>query len=491
MTASNADGGFEISLASSRFDCEGLRVRALSGVSAISRLFAFDVDAVSVQKGGLDVARVLGEPVTIVFSPNGGGDVTRVHGIVAGVDDDLAEDDGVRAYRLRVMPRAERLALGAAQEISMGLGVPDILAAKLAAVGLTPDADVAMRLQGTYAAREFVVQYKETDLAFLCRLAEHVGISFYFDHQGEADRMIFTDFAGGFSDGEAPREHRFRGRGEQRDVFQLKAEHRLVPRSFTVHDYNYRLPQVAPLGAHELADGVGYAGDVIEYGAHVKTPEEARALAKVRAEERQADQLVYVGRSALPSLQAGVRCRVTGHPELDAVELLIVEVRHEATQGLGHAEVRSSYVNTFRAIPADRTYRPPRVTPRPRIHGLVTGIIADVGAAGATTGGSTVYAPIDEQGRYAVRFLFDTAGEPRRAPSHPVRMLQQHAGAHYGTHFPLRPGVEVLIAFIDGDPDRPLIVGAVPNPLTPSPVTNARSDVHTIKTATGTRIECK
>ncbi len=483
MTASSAEVGLELSLESSRFDCDDLRIRALSGVSAISRLFEFDVDVVSL-KGGLDVARVLGEAVTLVFSPREGGDATRVHGIVAGVDDHLGNDEGVRAYRLRVRPRAERLALGASQEIFMGLSVPDILKAKLAAVGLA-DADVAMRLDGTYAAREFVVQYKETDLAFVCRLSEHLGISFYFDHHGDVDRMVFTDHAGGFSDGQARREHAFRGRGEQREIFRLQAEHRLVPKSFTVHDYNYRLPQVAPLGAHELGEGVGYAGDVIEYGAHVKTPAEARALAKIRAEERQAGQLVYVGQSALPSLQAGVRFRVTGHPDLDALELLVVEVRHEATQSLGHAEGSSSYANTFRAIPADRTYRPARVTPRPRIHGLVTGVID------ATSGGSSVYAPIDDQGRYAVRFLFDAASEPRRAPSHPVRMLQQHAGAHYGTHFPLRPGVEVLIAFVDGDPDRPLIVGAVPNPLTPSPVTSARSDVHTIKTATGTRIECK
>jgi type VI secretion system secreted protein VgrG len=330
-----------------------------------------------------------------------------------------------------------------------------------------------------------VVQYKETDLAFVCRLAEHLGISFYFDHEGEVDRMIFTDVAHGFAIGGETQSLPFSERGEKRDIFELEAEHRLIPKSYTVHDYNYRLPQVAPWGSHELSPEVGFAGDVIENGAHVKTPEEATTLAKVRAEERQAMQLVYAGRSALPNLQPGMRFELTGCNGLESTELLVVEVQHEATQALGHADGGVGYSNTFRAIPADRTYRPARVTPKPKISGFITGVID------ASRGGSSTYAPIDEQGRYNVRFLFDTTTPDGRQPSHAVRMLQNHAGANYGTHFPLKPGVEVLLAFIDGDPDRPIIAGAVPNPLTPSPVTSATSDLHTIRTSNGTRIECK
>ena len=98
-------------------------------------------------------------------------------------------------------------------------------------------------------------------------------------------------------------------------------------------------------------------------------------------------------------------------------------------------------------------------------------------------------AQLDDQGRYVVRFLFDTAPPGERQASRPVRMLQSHVGENYGTHHPLKPGVEVLIGFVHGDPDRPLIVGAVPNPLKPSPVTHRNPDVHRTSTGSGITID--
>jgi type VI secretion system secreted protein VgrG len=162
-------------------------------------------------------------------------------------------------------------------------------------------------------------------------------------------------------------------------------------------------------------------------------------------------------------------------------------VEHRVVQALGIPGAlpeAPGYFNPFRAVPAERTYRPPRVTPRPRIHGLVTGFI-DAGDPSA----SASYARIDEQGRYLVRFMFDATPSESRPPSRPVRMVQNHAGENYGTHFPLKPDVEVVIGFIDGDPDRPVIVGALPNPLMPSPVTSASPGVHRIRTSSGITVD--
>lgn len=113
----------------------------------------------------------------------------------------------------------------------------------------------------------------------------------------------------------------------------------------------------------------------------------------------------------------------------------------------------------------------------------MTGIID----AGKT--GGQAYAPIDEHGRYRVRFLFDTTPAGTRPVSCPVRMLQNHVGENYGTHFPLRAGAEVLVGFVNGDLDRPVIVGAVPNPLKPSPVTAREPVAHRIRTASGITFE--
>jgi type VI secretion system secreted protein VgrG len=251
-----------------------------------------------------------------------------------------------------------------------------------------------------------------------------------------------------------------------------------------VGDYNYRTPTVDVSGEHEIPKAFG--GGVVEYGTHHKTPEEAKKMAEVRAQERFAGQLVYTGRSGVPALSAGMRVTVTDHPDKGSIDLLITEVKHDARQ-IVSARSQSGepgYTNTFRAIPADRTYRPPRVTPKPRIAGLVTGIV-DPGPAGP----EARYAQIDEHGRYLVRFLFDTTPPGERPVSRRIRMVQNHAGPNYGTHFPLHPGVEVVIAFVDGDPDRPLIVGAVPNPIKGSPVTHAETGLHRIRTSTGITME--
>ena len=487
----DAHDHLEVQLESPDFSCDDVRIRKLSGREAISRLFSFDVEIVCLDRDALDGNALIGSSVTIVFLRRG-LEVRRVHGMIAEVDDMLASLAEQRAFRLRVVPRAHRLTLIEMLEIFMGaeraglptlgISVPEIIQSKLALVDL--EADTELRLIGEYPKREFVVQYKETDVAFVSRLAEHVGISFFFEHKEDRDVIVFTDHQGGFPHIEGVDSVPFRARGEARDVFHLEAKQRVIPKVFVMRDYNYRHPQL-DLTSDPHTVKVGYGGGVVEYGAHFKTKEEGTRLAQIRAEERLAEQLVFTGRSDLCAFGAGMRVTVEGHPMLDRLELLLVEVEHEVSQvvvGSG-SEQAFSYVNTFRAVPADRTYRPPRVTPKPQIHGLLTGII-DPGP-----GGTDRVAQLDDQGRYTVRFLFDTAAPGERPASRPVRMVQNHAGENHGTHFPLKPGIEVVLAFIDGDPDRPIIVGAVPNPTTPSPINNRVATIHRIKTGAGITID--
>jgi len=133
------------------------------------------------------------------------------------------------------------------------------------------------------------------------------------------------------------------------------------------------------------------------------------------------------------------------------------------------------------AIRADVTYRPPRTTPKPRIDGVVY----------ATIDGPelNIPAPIDEEGRYKVILPFDLAAEQGGRASRWIRMAQPTSGAGYGMHFPLRPGTEVILTHVHGDPDRPIIAGAVPNAQTPSPVTSANATQSVLRTATGIIME--
>lgn len=480
MAAESMTDYVDVSIETGAFPAERLRVRELSGREAISQLFRFDIEAVCLDAEGLDAGSMMGAEVTLVWKRDD-LEIRRVHGMITDVDERLAAHADFRAYRIGVAPRAFRLTMIETEDIFLDMTVPEIIQHKLELVDLSADSE--MRLSGEYPKREFVVQYNETDLAFISRLAEHVGISFFFDQRDGRDRIVFTDNAGGFGAVEGVEKVEFRGRGEERDVFALEAKRRLVPGVYVVRDYNYRTPQVDLTADHELP--IGFPGGVIEHGGHFKTPEEGKALARVRAEERQANQLVYVGRSDLPGLTAGARTVLEGHPSMGPTDLLLIEVEHRASMVVANSGVagKPSYESSFRATPGAQTYRPPRVTPRLRIGGLITGVID----AGPIQGAKTAY--LDEQGRYLVRFLFDTTAPGERQASRPVRMLQHHVGENYGTHFPLKPGVEVLIGFVNGDPDRPVIVGAVPNPLKPTPVTNKNPGVHRLRTGSGITID--
>ncbi len=478
MAGDNIHENLEVQIEADDFPCDRMRVSKLSGREAISRLFRFDVDVVCLDHGGVDTSAMSGARVTLVFV-HGGQEVRRLHGMIAEVEDLFAAEADFRTYRLVIVPLAHRLTLIETADIFMKMTVPEILQKKLELVRLTDDME--LRLTGTYPKREFVVQYNETDFALVCRLAEHLGISFFFDQSGPRDKIVFTDHAAGFRVADETEVISFRSRGERRDVFEFSATTSLVPSYYVVRDHNYRTPQVDLTSEHQLPSG--YSGGAIEYGGHFKTPDEGTALARVRAEERQVGQVVYRGKSDLVVISAGGKYQLQRHPDLDPTAMLVTAVEHEATfvvRGVS-GDKKPSYYNSFQAIPAERTFRPARVTPRPPISGLVTGVIEAVG--------SQKFGAIDDQGRYVVRFLFDTTAPGERPASRPVRMLQQHAGENYGTHFPLRAGTEVLIGFVNGDPDRPVIVGAVPNPQKPSPVTNKLTGLHRIRTETGITID--
>lgn len=457
------------------FPSESFQVYRLTGRETISQPFSFDVEISCKGSDGVDGAAAAGTDIGIVFE-QAGTEVRRVRGMIAEVHDLLARLRDHRTYLLRVVPRVFRLSLVETSQVSMNVSVPDLIKSKLELVGLS-GADVELRLLGSYAPREFLAQYQETDLTFINRLTEHLGISYFFHHAGGQDTIVFTDHAGGFETAPAPT--RWNGVGQERDVYELEARSRVIPSVFVVRDYNYRQP-LLDLTAEQVVP-TGYAGGVIEFGGHHKTPAEGKILAQARADERQSTQLVYAGKSTVCALGAGVNVTLEDHPLLGSTDLLVVEVEHHMnTQAAspGTAGLHQRYVNSFRATPAQQTYRPPRITKKPQISGVMTGIV-DAGP-----GGSSDYASIDDQGRYLVRLLFDTSASGG-AVSRPVRMLQNHAGANYGTHFPLKPSVEVLVAFVNGDPDRPVIVGAVPNPLTPSPVDGANRTTHRIKTKEG------
>lgn len=470
---------------------EGVQVQAFEGREVLNQLFDFNLHVVAAEGFSLEAEEVLSQPVAVVFEvddafvdgqrtgPSVWREVRRVHGLICECEDLLFEED-LSTYRLRVVPRFWLASLVETLDIYMDLTVPQIIAEKLKRLGLLEDEDFELRLTSGYPVWEFLVQYQETDLALISRLSEHNGITFSFEQTETHDVLVFSDNNGAFSEitdqGVVP----FVQQGQRLGVFELSARTTMVPKTFVQRDYNYRTPQSDLMASVEMSDGA--AGGIIEYGGHFKDEADGQRLAEVRKQEQRARRHVFRGAGTDPRLRAGARFSLEGHPRGD-VDLIVTELRHRAGQstlhgGEGQAE---GYSVEFSALSINTVYRPPRLTPKPRIHGFLTGIID------GTPGDN--YAPIDEQGRYLVRFMFDTAAPGERKASRPVRMMQPHAGAGYGMHFPLRVGTEVLIAFLGGDPDRPIITGTVPNPQTESPVKAENHRKNVIRTGGGNEFD--
>jgi type VI secretion system VgrG family protein len=461
----------QVRVESSAFATDTVLVAELTGKETISRLFELELRLVTMEPN-IDEDGLLTNPMTLVFerrTAEGASPVEerRISGMVRALVDRALSESRHREYLCTFVPRAWQASLWITSDVCQDMTTPDIIKKKIAeGASLDGGIDVEMRTTQTYPSREFVVQYKESNLDFACRLAEDLGIFFFFEEKDGKDLIVFADVNASVKPA-APDKTPYSPRGENVSVWRLEAHRQLVSQDFVARDYNYRNPSMDIEG--EAQASVLSSGRVDEYGPHAKTPAEAGFYARVRAEEAGTRSLTYEGHSDLPGLRAGSVVTVEGHPRGD-LELVVVSVSHEITQAVfGQPPPRERpYRNHFSAVEKATQYRPPRLTPRPVVNSVITGIVE--------SGSPTDFGAIDDQGRYRVAFMYDAVSDRAAGKaSRPLRMAQPSAASDRGFHVPLKPGTEVIISCVNGDPDRPIIAGAVPNPQTPSPVTSAIS----------------
>jgi type VI secretion system secreted protein VgrG len=232
-------------------------------------------------------------------------------------------------------------------------------------------------------------------------------------------------------------------------------------------------------------------GEVSLYGERFFSPSAGSRLAKLRSEELLARQVTYRAKGTRFHLRSGYTFELEEHP-LPSFNTgyLATEVRHygnQAAQTLTQFRdvvdlpYNDLYVAEVTAIRSNTQFRPESRTPWPRIYGFQNGVIE--GPA------SSEYAQIDSQGRYSVKFQFDESDLRGTEASTFVRMMQPHGGRIEGFHVPLRKATEVMIAFLGGDPDRPVIAGVAPNALTPSPITSRNHTRNVLQTGGRNRLE--
>ncbi|MGK4009240.1 type VI secretion system tip protein TssI/VgrG [Sorangium sp. So ce1036] len=466
---------------------ESLSVRRFAVREQMSSLFEVTILAVS-EVEDLNLDGIVGKAAAFKVESNVLHSLVPARvwaGLCAQMEQVQAEPTGLSTYRLRIVPSLFRATLRRNNRIFQHLSIPDIVLLLLKEWEIEPD----VRLNAKYPAYEYRVQYGETDFAFLCRLLEEAGISFYFAHRpgdgmgAELTRLVLCD---------APQRNEPRSAGPiayvdnpneaagREFVSEVVVSHEVRPGHVTLRDFDFRMRPDYQLLA-EAKDGpddeLRYehyhylpGAFVVEPGKGGDTPvaddrgvarvdmKEAEALATRSLEgERRGRRSVRYRTNAL-DLCPGVVLSIGQHPRKELAPgqaLLVVASSFEG-------EHNREWTTTGEAVFASHPYRPARRTPRPRVVGVQSAIV--VGPPGEEI-------HTDEFGRVRVQFHWDREGRFSDESSCWIRVSQGWAGSRYGLIAIPRVGQEVLVDFFDGDPDRPVIVGRVYNNTTRVPYT--------------------
>ncbi|ATB37780.1 type IV secretion protein Rhs [Cystobacter fuscus] len=441
-------------------EAESLSVSHISGREGLNRLYEFQVGFHPLGDEPLDAQELLGtEAFLTVLLPE--GKTRHVHGWVRAVDT-LGQQGGRWRYQVWVVPRAWWLTRVQHSRIFQGKTVPQIVKTVLEERGVK----VMLSLSDSYEAREYCTQYRETDFAFVSRLMEWEGLFYFFQHS-EAGHVLVV--------GDKPNVHEVLpggaklplrendGRAEDEEYLSsLQRVHRLRPGKLHLKDYDFEKPALDVSGkAQDISNGQD-ALEVYDYPGEYVALAVGKGTAKVRLEEAVQAARTLEGEGVCPRLTPGYRFEVEDDGT-HAGEYVVVEVVHSGQQpeARGSREALGKlYRNSFKCMPAKVPFRPRRTTAMPHIPGLQTATVVGPGEEEIHT---------DEHGRIKVQFHWDREGQRDDKASCWVRVGQAWGGPAWGALYLPRIGQEVVVRFLEGNPDRPLIAGTVYNGSNPTP----------------------
>jgi type VI secretion system secreted protein VgrG len=473
------------------FPADTFSVISFKGTEGLSQLYEFHIELVS-SRDDLDLEDTQGGLAVLTLRRD--GEDAQIHGLATRFEQ-LYAINGHVFYRAALAPRLWRLTLTSHNQVFLDMSAPEFLAQALQDSGMLHANDFEFRLTRSYPKREYVCQFNESHYQFVARWMEREGMYYFFEQTEQGEKLVVADHAFAHPQGEDQPALRYVGpkgldtKSRKELCSRFIREQNAIPGKVKVKDYNYRTPSL-DIQAESAVDDSGQ-GEFYVYGDNCKNTDEAKRQAAIRAEEARLRKNRYKGRSTAAFLRAGASFHVRDHFRHDAnAEYLPMTVKHEGNQtgylmaGLGRSladrEARDFYVNTFTAIPVSVQYRPERNTPRPRFYGVMNAVV--------DAEGSGQYAELDEHGRYKIRLPFDLSGRPDGKASSWIRMAEPYAGAGHGMHFPLHKGTEVLLTFVDGDVDRPVIASAVPNFEQQNIVKDANAPANAIRSASGNQM---
>lgn len=419
----------------------------------ISRPYTLDV-VFTTADPGFDPASCLRKSLTLSIVDSDRGRERSLSGICDRCD--FVHHDGTRfVFHARLAPPLAALALREDCRIHQDKSVVDVAKELLAAAGVE---EVEWRLRASYPPREYVVQYRESELDFLHRLFEDEGIFYFFEHEAGTAKMVLTDSTEALAeDLKVPVVFAMsQGIAGTDPLSDFAYTRRLRTSHVRLRDFDFEKPQ-SPPEALQPADAT-YPQPYYEYPAGFLLSADGQRKAQARLRERRRDADTVRGRSTASSLEVGRTITVAGAAQEPLNGRFVVtglaSRGRQSLSGDGGPEASSNAVeNEFFGIPEGAPFGPPRSTKRPRIHGLQTAVVT-----GPSMGEEEIH--VDKYGRIKVRFHWDRVAQFDDKSSCWVRVMQIPLGG--GIILP-RVGWEVAVAFLDGDPDRPVVVGRVYN----------------------------
>ena len=306
--------------------------------------------------------------------------------------------------------------------------------------------------------REYCVQYRESDMDFVSRLLEEEGIFYYFEHSKDKHTLVLTDSKSGYNacPGQSSVSYSSEAASylEEDVITEFEREVRATTGTATLTDYNFQTPNTSLLTS---ASGVEQQ-EIYDYPGKYDNKGEGETYVDLRLQELETPITIVRGSGNSRALAAGYKFDLKGHynRSMNTSYLLTrvsVFMKTNAYTAAGE-NATEDFSNTFEAIPASVTYRPPCITPKPVISGVQTAVV--VGPSG-----EEIY--VDKYSRVKVQFFWDREGKKNENSSCWVRVSQDWAGKNWGSIFIPRIGQEVIVDFLEGDPDRPIITGRVYN----------------------------
>ncbi|MDH5452585.1 MAG: type VI secretion system tip protein VgrG, partial [Paracoccaceae bacterium] len=428
----------------------------LEGFDEISRPFRYEL-ALASKDLDLKADDVLGKTATVMVT---GEPKRHFNGLVSEFIVDPFRDDYAH-YRLVIVPWLWFLSLRTDNRIFQNQSVVDIIEAVF---GNYPDAKFEKRLKASYPPRDYCVQYGESDLDFVQRLMEHEGIFYFFEHDEGAHQMVLVDANATLepAPGAETVPYEPDGRISFRDgdfITAWKPCSSVRPGKFVHTDYDFQKPSSDlmakadnPLGfAQDAGENYHYPGDYLEHGR-------GDTLSALRLEELQAAHIRVTAEGTARPLWSGRSFKLDLFPrEAENDDYIVLRAEYalwDAQYRSGQSDAQQGYGVTLHVAPKSIAFRPDRLTPQPVMRGPQTAKV--VGPAG-----EEIFT--DEFARVKVQFHWDRLGKKDENTTCFVRVSQTWAGAGWGFIQIPRIGQEVIVDFLEGDPDQPIITGRVYN----------------------------